>query len=432
MINIAKLELIIAEKIAKTTDTTELLTLSKAMKYLKNNNVEYVASYTNLPAAASSCTGRLIFSGSDKTLYWSDGVYWKPINQIDKKKLWIWGDNSWGQLGDGTVENRSSPVTTVGGGTNWCTFSSNVDFTSAIKADGTLWTWGMNNVAQLGDGTTINKSSPVTIAGGGTNWNKVSVGSNSTLAIKSDGTLWTFGRNNMGQLADGTTVNKSSPVTTAGGGNTWCAITGLSTAGGAIKTDGTLWMWGANTSGEVGDSAALVSRSSPVTTSGGGTNWCNISGLGLAVNAIKTDGTLWVWGINSSGRLGDGTTTNKSSPVTTAGGGTNWCSGGGYGAIKTDGTLWAWGDNSGGGLGDGTVISKSSPVTTAGGGVTWKQKNGNYAIKTDGTLWAWGSNINGYLGDGTTTNKSSPVTTAGGGSNWNQVSYRSALSLESY
>ena len=356
-------------------------------------------------------------------------------------QLWTWGRDNYGQLGDGTTTDRSSPGTTVAGGTNWKQVAGGGDHTAAIKTDGTLWTWGYNNSGQLGDGTTTNRSSPVTTAGGGTNWKQVSCGNGFTAAIKTDGTLWTWGYNEFGRLGDGTTTSRSSPGTTAGGGTNWKQVAGGYSSTCAIKTDGTLWTWGRNNYGQLGD-GTTTNRSSPGTTAGGGASWKQVACGYLYTVAIKTDGTLWTWGYNLFGGLGDGTTTNRSSPGTTAGGGTNWkqVDSGYYHtvAIKTDGTLWTWGYNNPGTLGDGTLTNKSSPGTTAGGGTNWKQVTGGYnhtaAIKTDGTLWTWGYNNYYQLGDGTTANRVSPITTAGGGTNWKQVacgSYHTAAISES-
>ena len=341
--------------------------------------------------------------------------------------LWTWGRNDYGQLGDGTTTSRSSPGTTAGGGTNWKQVAGGPQHTAAIKADGTLWICGF----PLGDGTTNTSSSPVTTAGGGTNWKQVSGGSYHTAAIKTDGTLWTWGYNNYGGLGDGTTTSRTSPVTTAGGGTNWKQVACGDYHTAAIKTDGTLWTWGRDDYGQLGIGGYFpISKTSPGTTYTGGTNWKQVAGGERHTAAIKTDGTLWTWGDNSQKQLGrDDAGAKNWSPGTTSGGGTNWkqVSGGSYhtAAIKTDGTLWTWGYNGYGQLGDGTLSSRSSPVKTAGGGTNWKQVAcGSYhtsAIKTDGTLWNCGYNGAGQLGDGTTTHRLSPVTTAGGGTNWKQV-----------
>ena len=347
--------------------------------------------------------------------------------------LWLWGNNAAGGLGDGSsITPRSSPIQTVSGGTNWKQVSSGYSHTAAIKTDGTLWMWGYNIVGQLGDNTITNKSSPVQVVGGGTNWRLVASGQYHTLAIKTDGTLWTWGWNRHGQLGDGSSVtHRSSPIQTVSGGTNWKLVAGSIYFTAAIKTDGTLWTWGHNGFGNLGDGSSITHRSSPIQTVAGGTNWKLVSCASYAAAAIKTDGTLWTWGSNSVGQLGDGSVVQKSSPVQTVAGGTNWkqvsCGAAHSAAIKTNGTLWTWGQNFYGQLGDNTFGSKTSPVQTVTGGTNWKQGGGGFlhtaAIKTDGTLWTWGHNGNGNLGDGSSiTHRSSPIQTVAGGTNWKQLS----------
>jgi len=258
--------------------------------------------------------------------------------------------------------------------------SGSLAHTSAVKTDGTLWTWGAGSNGRLGDNSTVSRSSPGTTAGGGTNWCQVSGGPQHTAAVKTDGTLWTWGCNNAGQLGTNSTVSRSSPGTTAGGGTDWCQVSSGGSHTAAVKTDGTLWTWGCNDAGRLGDNST-VNRSSPVTTAGGGTTWCQVSAASLFTTAaVKTDGTLWTWGYNAQGRLGDNSITSRRSPGTTAGGGTTWCqvsSGSSHtAAVKTDGTLWTWGVNTSGELGDNSIVNRSSPGTTAGGGTTWCQVSG--------------------------------------------------------
>jgi len=351
------------------------------------------------------------------------------LDQHIGNQLWLWGFNASGQLGDNTRTSRSSPVQTVSAGTNWKQVSAGVDHTAAIKTDGTLWVWGFNNAGRLGDNTTTSRSSPVQTVAGGINWKQVSAGGAHTAAIKTDGTLWLWGQNAFGRLGDNTVTNRSSPVQTVSAGTNWKQVSGGGEHTAAIKTDGTLWLWGNNSFGKLGDNTT-TSRSSPVQTVSAGTNWKQVSCGTDHTACIKTDGTLWVWGRNSNGRLGDNTVTNRSSPVQTVSAGTNWkqVSAGHEhtAAIKTDGTLWVWGRNNEGQLGDNSATDKSSPVQTISAGTNWKQVSGGgshtAAIKTDGTLWLWGYNAYGRLGDNTTTGSSSPVQTVSAGTNWKQVS----------
>ena len=295
--------------------------------------------------------------------------------------LWVWGYGSRGGLGNNGTTSRSSPVQTISGGTNWKSVNSwGSSSTAAIKTDGTLWLWGCGNGGALGNNSTINRSSPVQTISGGTNWKSVSVGAGGAGgAIKTDGTLWMWGFGNAGQLGNQSTVNQSSPVQTIAGGNNWKSVSTDGRNTSAIKTDGTLWTWGFGSGGALGDLSA-ISKSSPVQTVSGGTNW-RISFTSLNTAAIKTDGTLWLWGCGNGGALGNNSTANQSSPVQTVSGGNNWRSaatGSSSGTItnaigiKTDGTLWTWGLNASGQLGTNSTIPRSSPVQTISGGTNWR------------------------------------------------------------
>jgi len=356
--------------------------------------------------------------------------YWL-IDQYVGDELWIWGRNSYGGLGDDTGTDRSTPVTTFAGGTNWKQVAGGNQHTAAIKTDGTLWTWGNNYYGQLGDDTGTDRYTPVTTFEGGANWKQVAGGRYYTAAIKTDGTLWTWGANYSGQLGDNTLDNKFTPVTTFAGGTNWKQVAGGRFHTAAIKTDGTLWTWGENYNGQLGNNTS-DNKFTPVTTFAGGTNWKQVANGRFHTAAIKTDGTLWTWGGNSNGPLGHGYYNDSSTPVTTFAGGTNWKQVSSRydntAAIKTDGTLWTWGENYNGQLGDNTQDYRFIPVTTFAGGTNWKQVANGYehtaAIKTDGTLWTWGFNFNGQLGNNDSdffgTNYT-PVTTFAGGTNWKQV-----------
>ena len=323
------------------------------------------------------------------------GANWKQVSGGDSftaaiktdGTLWSWGSNSDGQLGVDDTTNRLTPVTTFAGGSNWKQVSCGGYHTSAIKTDGTLWVWGSNSFGQLGVYDTTNRLTPVTTFAGGTNWKQVDCGYRYTAAIKTDGTLWTWGRNDDGgQLGVNDTTRRSTPTTTFAGGTNWKQVACGAFYMAAIKTDGTLWTWGRNLYGQLGINVAGVStgRTTPVTTFAGGTNWKQVACATYHTLAIKTDGTLWGWGQNGVGNLGlNNTTSPICTPVTTFVGGTNWkqvACGGEHqsAAIKTDGTLWLWGRNSSLQLGTNDAINRSTPVTTLAGGTNWKQVVNGY------------------------------------------------------
>ena len=361
-------------------------------------------------------------------------VYPQIGNQLITPELWVWGQNiTYGAIGDNTTTDRSTPVTTLAGGANWKQVSSGGNHVIGIKNDGTLWTWGRNSRGQLGTGTAVDRLTPVTTFAGGTNWKQVAGTDQISFGIKTDGTLWTWGYNLQNTLGNNTSNNCSTPVTTFAGGTEWKQVAAGGYAAAAIKTDGTLWVWGKNyTTGQLGINNASNTPATPVTTFAGGTNWKQVACGGNFMSAIKTDGTLWTWGVNAYGQLGINSTTGPiCTPVTTFAGGTNWkqvaCGGGpNVIAIKTDGTLWCWGRNNTGSIGDNTATNRLTPVTTFAGGTNWKQSSANGAIKSDGSLWMWGGNGSGQLGDNTTTTRSTPVTTFAGGTNWKQFTGGSA------
>jgi alpha-tubulin suppressor-like RCC1 family protein len=247
------------------------------------------------------------------------------------------------------------------------------NFCAAIKTTGTLWSWGVNSSGELGQNNANALSSPVQV-GALTDWAQVSTGPNSCAAIKTNGTLWTWGDNGQGQLGQNiaAAIDRSSPVQ-VGALTDWAQVSAGGSFCAAIKTTGTLWSWGLNSSGQLGlNIATTIRRSSPVQV-GALTDWSQVSSGETQCVAIKTNGTLWSWGGNSSGELGQGNTINLSSPVqvgaltdwSQAAGGQNSCA-----VIKTNGTLWTWGTGSDGRLGLNNEVSQSSP-TQVGALTTW-------------------------------------------------------------
>ncbi len=399
-----------------------------------------VAAGSTLPAGTTLAANGY-FSGTvsigAETTYTFDVVATDAENQDSSKtfqvtvtvippvRLFSWGRNNYGQLGHGDTVYRSSPVQ-VGSSTTWSQIISGANHIIATKTDGTLWAWGRNDNGQLGFNDVINRSSPVQV-GVATTWNLVSVGSYSVMATKTDGTLWLWGNNNAGQLGlNSQGINRSSP-TQIGSATNWSLIDGGNATFVAIKTDGTLWIWGDNSQGQLGLNDVNVSKSSP-TQVGSGTDWSKINAGGNHILAIKTDGTLWACGLNNAGQVGNNSVSNRSSPVQ-VGSSTTWSQiNTGPGSTlslstKTDGTLWSWGSNFTGQLGHGDTVYRSSP-TQVGVATTWSQISVGQrtvgTIKTDGTLWTWGSNVSGVLGNNSVVNRSSPVQ-VGSSTTWNLV-----------
>ena len=197
-----------------------------------------------------------------------------------------------------------------------------------------------NNSGRLGTNNTSNFSSPVSVVGGFTDWCGVH-NCNHTLGVRTNGTAWAWGCGYQGQLGNGQFGSfgnynlRSSPVSVVGGFTNWCQVTGGFRFSLGLRTDGTLYAWGINTRGQLGtNNDASASTNSPVAIVGGFTDWCQVAAAYQSSFAVRTNGTAWSWGYNNSGMLGDGTTTSRSSPVSVVGGFTDWCqiTGGSYGA----------------------------------------------------------------------------------------------------
>jgi alpha-tubulin suppressor-like RCC1 family protein len=344
--------------------------------------------------------------------------------------LWAWGDNAYGQLGDLTTVRKSSPVQ-IGTENMWASIDAGEFHSVAIKSDGTLWAWGYNGYGAVGDASLINKTAPTKI-GQDNQWVSLGAGGYQSFALKSNGTLWGWGYNIDGELGDLTNVNKNVPVQ-IGTDNKWVSITGGYSHSLGAKADGTLWAWGYNANGQLGD-GTLLPKNTPVLV-GTDNKWLSLSAGGTHTLGLKSNGTIWAWGDNSSGQLGDATTvTGRTFPVQT-GTDTKWISiaaGGSHSlGLKSDGTLWAWGNNSNGQLGDLTLLAKNSPVQV-GTDNKWVSiaAGGSHSLglKSDGTLWSWGNNVNGQLGDASILQKTSPVQ-VGIENRWVSISAGSSHSL---
>lgn len=323
--------------------------------------------------------------------------------------LWVWGFNTVGQLGIGNTTNQASPLQLNNPINTWLSISAGATYSLAVRTNGTLWAWGENNVGQLGDGTTTNRTVQTQI-GADTKWTSAVAGQDHSVGLKADGTLWAWGHNNFGQLGDGTGSDRSSP-TQIGSGTNWVSIAAGAEHSIGLRADGTLWTWGHNNYGQLGD-GSTTDRNAPAQL-GTDNNWASVAAGNFYCLALKTNGTLWAWGQNANGQLGDGSTTDKSSPVQI--GTATWTSitANSYHSmgIRSNGTLWCWGDNGYGQLGDGSTIDRNSPVQI--GTDTWVSLSAGFfnshGIRYDGRLYAWGKNLLGELGDNSNTNRSAPV-----------------------
>ena len=330
-------------------------------------------------------------------------------------RLWAWGYNVHGQLGNSSWASRYIP-SRIGMATDWVSVSAGGSHTAAVREDGSLWTWGWNGHGQLGDGTWTSRHAPVRILPNIT-WASVSSGERHTAAIDESGRLWVWGSNSHSQIGTGSSspLNINNP-THIMPGTTWLSVSSGERHTAAIREDRTLWVWGYG--GLVGDNTT-VTRNAPVQIMSG-TRWLSVSSGERHTAAIREDRTLWVWGENLR-QLGLGTAVTWSPriPLQITQPSRQWesVSSSGRHSIATgvDGSLWVWGWNDRGQLGEGVDLiwtNRLSPVqiqplrrwvlVSAG-------QDYSTAISTDGSLWAWGCNSHGQLGNGTTNLHGLPV-----------------------
>ena len=321
--------------------------------------------------------------------------------------LWAWGDNRYGQLGDGTITDKIVPMQ-IKQGTKFKEISAGNFYSLAIDSEGNLWTWGSNDSGRLGDGTTTQRISPVQIKSG-TKFKEISAGIEHSLAIDSEGNLWAWGNNMYGQLGDGTTTQKISPVQIKSG-TKFTQISGANHSL-AIDEEGNLWTWGWNAYGQLGD-GTKEDKTLPMQITNG-IKFVKIAAGNISNGAIDEEGNLWTWGTNIHGQLGDGTNVDKLIPTqvlknikfSSIVSGVN-----SFSAIDIYQNMWSWGYNEEGNVGDGTTTNRSEPII-----IKTKIKEifrgsiHSFAIDIGKNLWAWGWNAYGQLGDGTTTSRLVPT-----------------------
>lgn len=330
-------------------------------------------------------------------------------------RIYAWGHNESGQLGIGTFDNKMVP-TQVGEDSDWNAVTAGSGFVVALKTNGTLWVWGRNDFG-LGGGSGTTSNIPLQV-GTDADWRFVNAGGAHSLAIKTNGTLWGWGRNSFGQLGNGTFTNTNVPVQ-VGTATNWKTVSTGTFHSLAVKSDNTLWSWGYNFSGQLGNGTAGFGTelNMPAQIMGIVVNeWKCIDAGGSHSLAITEEGRLWVWGKNSNYALGinDGST-YKSLP-TLISSATDWkIASGGINhtlAIKENNTLWGWGENISGQLGDGSVLNRVAPVQI-GTATDWTFIDGGEqysAFLKGGSLLSTGSNMYGQLGLGNAVSHNTPQT----------------------
>jgi alpha-tubulin suppressor-like RCC1 family protein len=348
-----------------------------------------LAGFIGIPASAAFAVEPAIAAGGKHS-----------VALASNGTVWTWGDNNYGQLGDGTRSRRTIPVQ-VSGLCEVTIIAAGSSHSVALKSDGTVWAFGQNAHGQLGDGTTTTRFSPVQVQElvGVT---AIASHDNHTLALCEDGTVWAWGDNGRGQLGNDTLVSHSSePVQV----QNLDGVTAIAAGWGhslALRDDGTVWAWGNLNLGNPPTNppptpAELLPRKILID------NVTAIAAGGVNAVAICCDGTVWTWNVNNEIPA----QTQELGGVKTIEMGVNHAL-----ALKNDGTLWAWGDNKFGQLGDGTTTNSDIPVQLIDftDVTAIAAHDHSLALKSDGVVWAWGCNTQAQLGNGNASTESSVAT----------------------
>ena len=427
----------------------------------KKNSVSVVGDLPDI-GTDSIPAGTIVFVEDYQVPVICDGFSWRGLDGRrlrsdvieERGEIWVFGENNYGQLGTNNTTCYSSPVQEVSGINSWIDISAGSAYSTSSyysrsfainKKNEAHYGWGSGNYSLL-IGNTNSQSSPT--PGLNRGFKKVRAGAAHTLLLESETDsprIYAGGFNNVGQLGTNNLTNQlSNPTIVTGSITDWTDIAAGENTSYGLRSNGTLWSWGLNNFGQLGTND-VTCYSSPVQEASSSTTWVSISGAKSHSAAIKSDGTLWLWGYNANGELGVNDTINYSSPVQEASSSTNWesveCGAFYTMAIKTDGTLWGWGWNQYGNLSTNNLISYSSPVQETSSSTNWSSvhcakiagggENHTIGIKTDGTLWGWGQNERGQLGTNNTVSYSSPVQEISSSTDWSSaaLSYRSTIAI---
>ncbi|WP_431047992.1 CAP domain-containing protein [Streptomyces sp. P1-3] len=349
----------------------------------------------------------------------------RQLELVKLGQAWAWGNNKWGELGDGSTNARHTPVPVVKSPRGpafdeVAAISAGSSHSLAVKTDGTVWAWGDNNDGELGDGTTTDRLTPHQVPGL-SGVVDVAAGWNHSLALTADSLVWAWGANDEVQLGVGDTLGRPTPVLVLGYHDTIAPV--IAIAAGSyhnlvLDQQGYMYAWGPNTSGQVGDpdyfSIWPYSYKAPRPVQVDVPDVVAIAAGGCHSLALTSYGWVAAWGGNAYGELGTGDTTLRSEPVPVPGlkDVVAIAAGGGHSlALKNDGSVWAWGDNKWGQLGDGTTVDQLKPKRVPGLVTVTAIAAGAFhslALTNGGDVWAWGNNAFGQLGDGTTVDQLKP------------------------
>jgi alpha-tubulin suppressor-like RCC1 family protein len=363
--------------------------------------------------------------------------------------LWTWGQNTHGELGLGNTTSPLSSPQPISVTTNqWTDVAAGNEFTVGIKADGSLWTWGLGGSGQLGNGIG-DAHSPQHI--GTSTWTHIAAGDAHVLAIRADGTLWGWGSNSHCQVGNNSNNNVTAPVQITTGAGPWIAVAAGYQHSLAIRADGTLWAWGDNGDGQLGlNSGTITQEKVPTQVTFVSAPWQYISAGDYFSFGITASGSTFGWGLGTSGQLGNGGST-QNHPVQPTWTNTNISSGlnpntnltdakpslaiaGGWGGflIRQNGSLFSWGYGGADALGISSPPSQQLEPVQVGSATTWVQIAGGdsqtLALQGNGTLWGWGENIYGEVGNNSTSPRVTP-TQIGSSSEWTKVFARQQASF---
>ena len=294
-----------------------------------------------------------VVSIKDGTL--TAGTAFSALIDNSSGMVWAWGLNLNGQLGDNSTTQRVTPVSVAGAVKTFCKISAGFNHTVAIDKNGRAWAWGGNINGQLGDNSITSRRTPVSVLGAVKTFCQIAAGGNHTVAIDKNGRVWAWGANTSGILGDNSTTQRLTPVSVAGAVKTFCQIAAGGTHTIGLDKNGMVWGWGANTNGRLGD-GTTTSRLTPVSVAGAVKTFCNIAVGFTHTIGLDKNGMVWGWGANTVGQLGDNSTTQRVTPVSVLGAVKTFCQIGAslytsFG-IDKNGTIWGWGLNDVGQIGD--------------------------------------------------------------------------------